>query len=129
MLMLSLYEQKSMYLKWSSLCVALDRMALGLATLTVVPSVWLSSLITALWTLYLHCIISCWLPFMGLIGVLPTISEYYFALSKIGVSYTNLTNMAQEGGNVGLSLYAIKVSHGTILFSSQWAMWVEGFIE
>lgn len=56
---------------------------------------------------------------MGLIGVLPTISEYYFALSKIGVSYTNLTNMAQEGGNVGLSLYAIKVSHGTILFSSQ----------
>lgn len=65
--------------------------------LAAVLSARLSCLILPLWTLNLRCMISCWLlPFMGLIGVLPTISGHYFALCKTGLSYTNLTNMAQE---------------------------------
>ena len=54
---------------------------------------------------------------MSLIGILHTISGHYFVfLSKTGLSYTNLTNAAQERENTVIFLSAIKVPHVTTIF-------------
>ena len=85
---------------------------LGSPTLAALRSALPSSLVLPSWTLYVHHIYLLTSSFYEPSQYLAYHFRELFCLSKTNLSYTNLTSMAQEKGNVGIFL--------SPLFFPQW---------